>query len=63
MEKASPSHTVGLEPQLTTLIKIRQINNFIKGVPLANEGYFPKIRGCAKLSVLLSNLSPCLPML
>jgi len=32
-------------------------------VPLANEGYFPKIRGRAKLSVLLSNLSPCLPVL
>jgi len=54
---------VGLEPQLTTLIKIRQINNFIKGVPLANEGYFPKIRGCAKLSVLLLNLNLYLPTL
>ena len=53
---------MGLEPQLTTLIKVRQINNFVKGVPLANEGYFPKIRGRAKLSVLLSNLSPCLPV-
>ena len=38
----SPSHTVGLEPQTTTLNKIRHINNFVKGTPFSNEVNFPK---------------------
>ena len=38
----SPSHTVGSEPQTTTLNKIRHINNFVKGAPLSNEVNFPK---------------------
>jgi len=33
---------VGLEPQIATLIKIRHINNFVKGAPLSNEVNFPK---------------------
>jgi len=41
-KKKSPSHTVGLEPQTTTLTKIRHINNFVKGAPLSNEVNFPK---------------------
>jgi hypothetical protein len=38
----SPSHTVGLEPQTTTLTKIRHINHFVKGAPFSNEVNFPK---------------------
>jgi hypothetical protein len=33
---------VGLEPQTTTLTKIRHINNFVKRAPLSNEVNFPK---------------------
>jgi len=33
---------VGLEPQTTTLNKIRHINHFVKVVPLSNEVNFPK---------------------
>jgi hypothetical protein len=38
----SPSHTVGLERQTTTLTKIRHINHFVKRAPLSNEVNFPK---------------------
>ena len=38
----SPSHTVGSEPQITTLTKIRHINHFVKVAPLSNEVNFPK---------------------
>ena len=41
-EVMSPSHTVGLEPQTTTLNKIRHINHFVKGTPFSNEVNFPK---------------------
>jgi hypothetical protein len=40
--RPSPSHTVGLEPQTTTLTKIRHINHFVKGAPFSNEVNFPK---------------------
>jgi len=33
---------VGLEPQTTTFTKIRNINHFVKRVPLSNEVNFPK---------------------
>jgi hypothetical protein len=33
---------VGLEPQITTLTKIRHINYFVKRAPLSNEVDFPK---------------------
>jgi len=33
---------VGLEPQTTTLTKIRHINHFVKGAPFSNEVNFPK---------------------
>ena len=41
-QQGSPSHTVGSEPQITTLNKIRHINHFVKVVPLSNEVNFPK---------------------
>ena len=41
-ESKSPSHTVGSEPQTTTLNKVRHINNFVKGAPFSNEVNFPK---------------------
>jgi len=33
---------VGLEPQITTLTKIRHINHFVKVAPFSNEVNFPK---------------------
>jgi len=33
---------VGLEPQITTLTKIRHINHFVRVAPLSNEFNFPK---------------------
>ncbi len=41
-DEESPSHTVGSEPQITTLIKIRHINHFVKVAPFSNEVNFPK---------------------
>ncbi len=38
----SPSHTVGSEPQTTTLNKIRHNNHFVKVAPFSNEVNFPK---------------------
>jgi hypothetical protein len=42
IQDQSPSHTVGSEPQTTTLTKIRHINHFVKRAPLSNEVNFPK---------------------
>jgi hypothetical protein len=54
---------VGLEPQITTLTKIRHINHFVKVAPFSNEVNFSEMRDHAKLSLLLLNLNSCLLML